>query len=156
MYSDYNHPRLGGLGGTQMDWLRTTTGRHCMTGSCGEQVCCQTNLPSVSSFTLLHSVTCGKKSKSLNLGDMVQVHHSPLSLSVSFDSPLIGITNYFKFTKWCFWIFVILTVINLPALVLNTFGRGDQQTVRLNSLSQTMVLSLLLFSLPHNPASSGG
>jgi hypothetical protein len=71
---------------------------------------------------------------------------SSLCLSVSFDSPLIGITNYFKFTKWCFWIFVILTVINLPALVLNTFGRGDQQTVRLNSLSQTMVLSLLLFS----------
>lgn len=37
MYADYNHPRLGGLGGKEMNWLRTTTGRHCMTGGFGEQ-----------------------------------------------------------------------------------------------------------------------
>lgn len=33
-----------------------------------------------------------------------------------------GVTNYFKFMKWCFWLFVTLTIIALPALVLNTSG----------------------------------
>lgn len=37
LYADYNHPRLGGLGGKVMPWLRTSTGRHCHAGGWGEQ-----------------------------------------------------------------------------------------------------------------------
>jgi hypothetical protein len=68
----------------------------------------------------------------------------PCCARIVSSPPSIGITNYFKFIKWCFWAFVILVVLNLPALVLNTFGRGDQQSVRLNSLSQTMVRPVLI------------
>ena len=50
-----------------------------------------------------------------------------------------GITNYFKFLKWLFWIFVILSLVYLPMLVINTFGKGQEQSVALNDLSQTMV-----------------
>jgi len=33
-----------------------------------------------------------------------------------------GVTNYFKFLKWCCWVFFILSVINIPAIVINSFG----------------------------------
>jgi hypothetical protein len=54
----------------------------------------------------------------------------------------LGITNYFKFLKWCFWVFVILSVLCFPTLILNTFGRGDEQGGSLNDLSVTMVGNL--------------
>lgn len=139
MYADYNHPRLGGLGGTEMDWLRTTTGRHCMTGGLGEQVVRLQLLFNIG------SVIYGKRNKYLNLVDMAQVVVWGNSLK-----SFLGITNYFKFIKWCFWVFVVLTVLYLPVLILNTFGRGDQQSVRLNSLSQTMV-GFLFFLRTNTP-----
>ena len=54
----------------------------------------------------------------------------------------LGITNYFKFLKWSFWVFVILSVFCFPTLVLNTFGRGDEQGGSINDLAQTMVGNL--------------
>ena len=33
-----------------------------------------------------------------------------------------GVTNYFKFLKWCCWVFFILSVINIPAMIINSFG----------------------------------
>lgn len=33
-----------------------------------------------------------------------------------------GVTNYFKFMKWCYWLFVILTAIALPCLLVNFYG----------------------------------
>ena len=53
-----------------------------------------------------------------------------------------GITNYFKFLKWGFWIFVFLSCVWLPVLVLNTFGVGENQSAQLNDLAQTMVGNL--------------
>lgn len=53
-----------------------------------------------------------------------------------------GITNYFKFLKWCFWIFVFLSVMWFPVLILNTFGTGENQSAQLNDLAQTMVGNL--------------
>ena len=35
-----------------------------------------------------------------------------------------GITNYFKFLKWCWWIMFILAIANTPCLILNSFGTG--------------------------------
>ena len=35
-----------------------------------------------------------------------------------------GITNYFKFIKWCFWVFVTLSVCNIPALIFSIHGDG--------------------------------
>lgn len=107
LYADYNHPRLGGLGGKKMPWLRTSTGRHCVSGGWGEQ-CDMFEERQVS-----------------ELG-----RYGP------------GITNYFKFLKWSFWIFVFLSIAWLPVLVLNTFGVGDNQSAKLNDLSQTMVGNL--------------
>jgi hypothetical protein len=30
-----------------------------------------------------------------------------------------GVTNYFKFMKWGYWIFFVITIIALPEIVLN-------------------------------------
>ncbi|GFH46056.1 hypothetical protein CTEN210_02530 [Chaetoceros tenuissimus] len=35
-----------------------------------------------------------------------------------------GITNYFKFQKWCCWIMFILAIIHTPVLLINLFGEG--------------------------------
>jgi len=37
-----------------------------------------------------------------------------------------GITNYFKFLKWCCWLFFILGVCNTPGIIMNTLGAGNQ------------------------------
>lgn len=37
-YADYVQPRKGGKGGQKFDFYRTTTGRHCCLGGCGEQL----------------------------------------------------------------------------------------------------------------------
>ena len=37
-----------------------------------------------------------------------------------------GITNYFKFLKWCTWVMVILSFIHLPVLMINTYGATMQ------------------------------
>jgi len=37
-----------------------------------------------------------------------------------------GITNYFKFLKWCTWIFFCLAIMNTPALIMNCLGAGNQ------------------------------
>lgn len=79
MYSDYNHPRKGGLGGSLMPILRTSTGRHCMSTGWGEQV---RDWHHAMRFRgsdqktcncLIYSVTCGKRNKYPNSADMVQV-----------------------------------------------------------------------------------
>ena len=66
------------------DHKKTTLGRHCVIGGCGEQ---------------------------LDLWDEGQV-----SEFGQFGS---GITNYFKFLKWCWWIMFLLSIINTPALIMN-------------------------------------
>jgi hypothetical protein len=37
-----------------------------------------------------------------------------------------GITNYFKFLKWCCWVFFMLSLLNTPAIVMNAYGAGNQ------------------------------
>lgn len=37
-YADWNHPRVGGPGGPPFPWHKTTTGRYCVLGGCGEQL----------------------------------------------------------------------------------------------------------------------
>eukprot|EP01038_Epipyxis_sp_PR26KG_P011217 gene11217-15051_t len=36
-----------------------------------------------------------------------------------------GVTNYFKFLKWCYWLFAILAILSLPMLTLNIFGPNN-------------------------------
>ena len=51
-----------------------------------------------------------------------------------------GITNYFKFLKWAFWVFVLLTVAALPCLVINMTGSTTDQG--LSAIAQTTIGSL--------------
>jgi len=37
-----------------------------------------------------------------------------------------GITNYFKFLKWCSWVMSILSVLHLPVLFINALGTNDK------------------------------
>jgi hypothetical protein len=37
-----------------------------------------------------------------------------------------GVTNYFKFLKWCCWVMFILAVVHTPSLVLNSLGAVSQ------------------------------
>lgn len=39
-----------------------------------------------------------------------------------------GITNYFKFIKWCAWTFFLLAIIALPSLVLNIYGPNNSNS----------------------------
>lgn len=53
-----------------------------------------------------------------------------------------GVTNYFKFIKWCFWLFALLTVIAIPAVVLNDSGPAKSNS-GLQSLARTTAGNLL-------------
>lgn len=51
-----------------------------------------------------------------------------------------GITNYFKFLKWAFWVFFLLTIAALPCLVINM--SGDSQDQGLSTIARTTIGSL--------------
>lgn len=53
-----------------------------------------------------------------------------------------GVTNYFKFIKWCFWLFAVLTVIAIPAVVLNNSGPAESNN-GLQALARTTAGNLL-------------
>ena len=72
------------------NWKKTTLGRHCYAGGCGEQ---------------------------LDLWD-----EGRTSEFSQFGS---GITNYFKFLKWCCWVLFILSIMHVPILVVNVYGEND-------------------------------
>ena len=36
-----------------------------------------------------------------------------------------GITNYFKFLKWCCWVMFILSILHVPVLIVNIYGAND-------------------------------
>lgn len=52
-----------------------------------------------------------------------------------------GVTNYFKFIKWCFWLFFVLAVLSLPQLILNIYG-PDKTNSGLKELASTTVGNL--------------
>eukprot|EP00592_Proboscia_alata_P004168 CAMPEP_0194367442 /NCGR_PEP_ID=MMETSP0174-20130528/15518_1 /TAXON_ID=216777 /ORGANISM="Proboscia alata, Strain PI-D3" /LENGTH=832 /DNA_ID=CAMNT_0039143183 /DNA_START=91 /DNA_END=2586 /DNA_ORIENTATION=+ len=37
-----------------------------------------------------------------------------------------GITNYFKFVKWCCWVMLILSILHVPVIIINMFGGSVQ------------------------------
>ena len=47
-----------------------------------------------------------------------------------------GITNYFKFLKWCCWVMVVLSILHLPILIINLMG-GSLQYEANNAASTT-------------------
>jgi len=47
-----------------------------------------------------------------------------------------GITNYFKFLKWCCWVMVVLSILHLPILIINVMG-GSLQYEANNAASTT-------------------
>ena len=53
-----------------------------------------------------------------------------------------GITNYFKFIKWCAWTFAFLSVIYLPMLIINTFGIGSEDATDMGHLAFTTIGNL--------------
>ena len=52
-----------------------------------------------------------------------------------------GVTNYFKFMKWGFWLMVTITVISLPSLVLNVNGNHSQTNTITDSTEGSDVTS---------------
>lgn len=106
VYLDHNHPRVGGAGGKPFT-MKSTTGRHCTLGGCGEQ---------------------------LDLWDEGMV-----SEFAQFGT---GIVLYFKFLKWLFWIFLVLSICYLPMIIVNSYGEGVADTSFLGSLSLTSIGNL--------------
>ena len=47
-----------------------------------------------------------------------------------------GITNYFKFLKWCCWVMTVLSILHLPVLIINLLG-GSLQYEANNAASTT-------------------
>jgi hypothetical protein len=48
-----------------------------------------------------------------------------------------GISNYFKFLKWLCWLFICLSLISLPVLLLNFYGPEDVVSSGLTNIAQT-------------------
>lgn len=55
-----------------------------------------------------------------------------------------GITNYFKFLKWCFWIFCLMSVTYLPILIFNLYGVQQAKATSPLDISRTMVGNLAI------------
>ena len=53
-----------------------------------------------------------------------------------------GITNYFKFIKWCFWVFFVLSLVYLPVLVMNALAPHRVDAQSLWDLSRTTAANL--------------
>lgn len=89
VHANFNMPRRFGKGekNEKYDFLRTSTGRHCFHGGCGE-VCDIFQEGQVSELGI----------------------YGP------------SVTNYFKLQKFLFWLFLILSLLGLPNLVLNVYG----------------------------------
>ena len=89
VHSNFNMPRRFGKGekNEKYDFLRTSTGRHCFHGGCGE-VCDIFQEGQVSELGI----------------------YGP------------SVTNYFKLLKFLFWLFLILSLLGLPNLILNVYG----------------------------------
>ncbi|KAL7497202.1 hypothetical protein ACHAWT_005249 [Skeletonema menzelii] len=85
-----SRPHRAGKQMAKYNWKKTTLGRHCFAGGCGEQ---------------------------LDLWD-----EGRTSEFSQFGS---GITNYFKFLKWCCWVMFILSLLHAPVLVVNAYGAND-------------------------------
>ena len=47
-----------------------------------------------------------------------------------------GITNYFKYLKWCCWVMLVLSIFHLPVLIINLLG-GSLQYNASNAASTT-------------------
>lgn len=66
-----------------------------------------------------------------------------------------GITCYFKFIKWCIWVFACLSVISLPTLMVNIYGTvhapqglTDLATTTIGNLATTITNSSINVNIP--------
>ena len=64
-----------------------------------------------------------------------------------------GVTNYFKFIKWGFWLMLILTVVSIPVLIVNVEGpnesnKGLQELARTTAGNLVSADSSQSLSLP--------
>ena len=53
-----------------------------------------------------------------------------------------GVTNYFKFIKWGFWLMLILTIVSIPVLIVNVEGPNENNS-GLNLLARTTAGNLV-------------
>ena len=53
-----------------------------------------------------------------------------------------GITNYFKFLKWCVWVFIVTTVCAMPLIIINVYGK-NKSNEGLAYISKTTVGNLV-------------
>ena len=105
LFEAENRPHQSGVDMKPYHWRKTTLGRHCTVGGCGEQ---------------------------LDLWNEGQV-----SEFSQFGS---GITNYFKFQKWCCWIMFILSIIHAPIIFFNL--RASSKGYDSNLLAMTTLGNL--------------
>ena len=81
------------------------------------------------------SVTLGRHCYSGGCGEQLDLWNEGRTSEFSqFGS---GITNYFKFLKWCAWVMLILSVIHLPILFINALGTNDKMGMSLSAAMTT-------------------
>ena len=67
--------------------------------------------------------TTGRHCTLGGIGEQCDLWHEGTVSQFSKYGP--GITNYFKFVKWCFWVFISLSIIQAVPIALNTYGEED-------------------------------
>lgn len=116
LFEAENRPHQSGVDMKPYHWRKTTLGRHCTVGGCGEQ---------------------------LDLWNEGQV-----SEFSQFGS---GITNYFKFQKWCCWIMFILSVLHVPVIFFNLQANNndyDSNLLAMTTLGNLGDSELELIKIP--------
>jgi len=53
-----------------------------------------------------------------------------------------GVTNYFKFIKWSFWLMLMMTIVSIPVLIINVEG-SNENNGGLNLLARTTAGNLV-------------
>lgn len=94
--------------------------------------------PNRAHYSVLKTTT-GRHCVIKGWGEQCDLFHEGAFSSFAIFGP--GVTNYFKFIKFCFWIFVGLSVLYLPCLILAVNGGG-----RLSDLATTTLGNVVSFN----------
>lgn len=123
-YDVINRPHRSGKAMKNYNWRRDTLGRHCTSGGCGAQLDLW-NEGHTSEFSQFGSgVTNYFK---VTYTD-VHIFHRMLSPIISYAilAILLRCSLFLKFLKWCCWVMFILSLIHIPAIIINMFGASVQ------------------------------
>ena len=113
--------------------IGANTGRHCVQGGCGEQLdLFDEGDPNETKFSATHTVPPFCSLTPLTVSGQVS--------ELSQFGP--GIVLYFKFLKWMYWVFFVVSLLYLPMIIINVHGSEFAGAANLDLLALTTIGNL--------------